>query len=61
MSDPDAPADGIAAATPTPSQDGPVAPAGSLPPPVPGRKRGRIWPWAVLSVVGLVLVAAVIA
>ena len=39
MSDPDAPADGIAAATPSPSQDGRVAPAGWLPPAVPGRAR----------------------
>jgi Lon-like protease len=61
MSDPDAPADGIAAAIPTPSQDGRVAPPSWLPPPVPGRTRGRIWPWAVLGVVAVVVVAAVIA
>jgi len=57
MSDPDAPADRIAAATPSPSQNGHVAPAGWQPPAVQGRRRGRIWPWIVLGLVVGVVVA----
>ncbi len=61
MSDPDAPADRIAAATPSPSQNGHVAPAGWQPPAVQGRRRGRIWPWIVLGVVVVVVVAGAVA
>ncbi len=61
MSDPDAPADGIAAAIPSPSHNGPVAPTGWPPPAVAGRTRGRIWPWIVLGFVVLIVVAGVIA
>ncbi len=62
MSDPDATADGEAAAIPTNTDARPdaAAPAGT-PPPAPGRRRGRIWPWFVVGLVAVIIVGGWIA
>ena len=62
MSDPDATADGDAAATPPPSDAGPTA-AGAWAPPLPPagvRRRRRIWP-VFLAVLALIVIAGFIA
>ena len=68
MSDPDATADGGAAAIPTTTAGGTDAAAGTaLPPPPTGRRRGRgrgrrgIWPWVVVGLVALILIGGWIA
>ncbi len=58
MSEPDASADGEAAANPPSSDAGPTA-AGALPPPAAPAGRRRIWP-ALLTVVVVILIAAVL-
>jgi len=61
MSDPDAPADWVAAATPSSSTNGAAASSGGFPPQAGGRTRGRIWPWIVLGVIVVIVVAGWIA
>jgi Lon-like protease len=62
MSDPDATADGEAAATPLSSDARPTAAGAWMPPlpPGPARRRGRIWPYLLASL-ALVVIAAFIA
>ena len=62
MSDPDATADGEAAAIPTNTDARPdaAAPVGT-PPSAPGRRRGRIWPWFVVGLVAVIIVGGWIA
>ncbi len=62
MSDPDATADGGAAATPSPNDAGPtLAGAWAPPPPPAGRGRRRIWPAIFGVAVAAALVAALVA
>jgi PDZ domain-containing protein len=60
MSEPDATADGDAAATPTSSDAGPDAGDAALPPTVPTRRR-RLWPRVLAGLVVLVVVATLVA
>jgi Lon-like protease len=60
MSEPDATADGDAAANPTSSQAGPAAGGAPLPPAIPARRR-RLWPRLFAGFAVIVVVAALVA
>ncbi len=63
MSDPDATADGGAAAIPRNTAGGTGAAVGTPPPPPPAGRggRGRVWPWVVVGIVALILIGGWIA
>ena len=62
MSDPDATADGGAAAIPTTPAAGTDAAAAGVAPPPPGvARRGGSWPWVVVGLVALILIGGWIA